>query len=138
MAKHDNKYKPEYAKMLPDMFANGEDVAEVAVELGISRQTFYVWVRKHPEFKEAYEMGKLRSEAWWCKLGREGSEGARNIQPAVWVFNMKNKFDWNDKQSHEITGRDGGPIETSTNINMSKLSDEEIEALMSITDKLQE
>ena len=91
------KYKAEYANQLPDMFSNGEDVAEVCLKLGISRRAFYDWIEKHPKFKEGYELGKLASEAWWSKLGRAGAAGKVQIQPTVWIFNMKNKFGWRDQ-----------------------------------------
>lgn len=116
MTEKDNKYKKEYAVKLPGMFVNGEAVVEVCQELGISKQTFYVWLKKYPEFQEAYELGKEASEAWWMKLGRAGAAGKIQIQPATWVFNMKNRFKWTDKT--EVSGPDGMPI-TTINGNMS-------------------
>ncbi len=101
------KYDPAFVEQLPGMFANGESVAEVASELGVSRQAFYVWVDRYPEFKEAYEEGKQLSEAWWTKLGRAGATGKVNIQPTVWIFNMKNRFDWRDKVEQNHTSSDG-------------------------------
>jgi hypothetical protein len=98
------KYKPELAEKLPEMFANGEDVAEVATKLGISRQTFYQWVEKFPKFAEAYALGKQYSEAWWSKLGRAGAAGKVDIQATVWIFNMKNKFGWRDRTETTMTG----------------------------------
>ena len=80
------KYKKEFAEKLPDMFANGEDVSEVAIKLGVTRQSFYNWVKQHKEFEEAYNKGKLASEAWWCKLGRAGATGlaVSLIAPQEW------------------------------------------------------
>lgn len=104
------KYDPEYAKRLPDMFKNGEDVAEVAAALGVSRQAFYDWCKKYPKFNEAYELGKIYSEAWWSKLGRAGAAGKVEIQPTVWIFNMKNKFGWRDKPEDEESNQDSSPV----------------------------
>ena len=101
MAKGNIKYKKEYAEDLPEMFKNGESVAEVVAILGVWRSTFYEWVNKYPEFKEAYEHGKTLSEAWWAKLGRQGASCEKQINPAVWIFNMKAKFDWSDKGDNE-------------------------------------
>ena len=118
MPKGDNnkKYKPEYVDSLPMMFANGESVAEVCVELNISRQAFYDWSDKYPDFKEAYNEGKMRSEAWWSKLGRAGAAGKVDINPTTWIFNMKNRFSWKDKVETQITGADGGAIQTESNV----------------------
>ena len=54
-----NKYKKKFAKQLPDMFKNGESVAEVCMELGIPRQTFYYWVNNYDDFEEASQPGKM-------------------------------------------------------------------------------
>lgn len=91
------KYKKQFAKDLPAMFENGEAVEEVACALGVTKKTFYNWLDTYPEFAEAYELGKQKSQAWWLKLGREGSNGSQEIQPTVWIFNMKNRLGWKDK-----------------------------------------
>jgi len=98
------KYRKEYAEKLPDMFKNGESVAEVCAKLGIWKQAFYEWVEKHEEFSNAYKKGMELSEAWWTKLGRVGSAGKANIQPATWIFNMKNRFKWTDRNETTVDG----------------------------------
>lgn len=101
------KYTQEITDNLPSMFAAGESVAEVCQQIGVSRRAFYDWVEKYPEFAEAYECGRLASEAWWNKLGRAGAAGKVDIQPTVWIFNMKNRFDWRDKTENNHTSADG-------------------------------
>ena len=117
-----NKYKKKFAKQLPDMFKNGESVAEVCMELGIPRQTFYYWVNNYDDFKEAYETGKMYSEAWWTKLGRAGALGKTKIQPTVWIFNMKNKFGWRDQAVAEGEGEQG--VKMDINFTVSQPVDE--------------
>lgn len=99
------KYKPEFAEQLPQMFKNGEAVEEVIVKLGIRRSTFYEWAKKYPEFADAYEHGKELSQAWWLKVGRAGAigQGEIQLQPTVWIFNMKNRLGWKDKSETDIT-----------------------------------
>ena len=98
------KYNPKICDRLPSMFENGESVAEVCKELGISKQTFYRWEEEHTEFSDAKKEGIGRSEAWWNRLGREGASGEHAINPTVWIFNMKNRFGWRDKQDIEHSG----------------------------------
>jgi hypothetical protein len=98
---NNKKYQDHYPDILAKMFSNGESVAEVCVALGISRRAFYDWVKKYPDFEEAYEMGRLHSEAWWTKLGRAGASGQVNINSTAWIFNMKNRFSWSDKIAEE-------------------------------------
>ena len=96
-----NKYKKEYADKLPDMFRQGESIAEIAASFNICRATFYNWVDNHIEFKEAYALGKIYSEAWWEKAGRGGAVGKIDINPSVWIANMRNKFNWDRKEPEE-------------------------------------
>jgi hypothetical protein len=37
------------------------------------------------------------------------------------IFTLKNKYKWKDKHETEITGKDGGAIETKTTINQFKI-----------------
>lgn len=91
------KWADGVAKDLPEMFKNGESHAEVCATLRISKNSFYKACDISPDFKEAYEMGTLLSEAWWQKLGRAGSAGQVKIQPITWKFNMQNRFGWAEK-----------------------------------------
>ena len=91
------KYSPKLCALLPSMFANGESVSEVCAELGIHKDTFFEWVKTYKDFSDSYKKGLELSEAWWTKLGRSGAMGRTKIQPATWIFNMKNRFKWTDR-----------------------------------------
>lgn len=97
----------EVCKYLPLKFKNGESVAEVCCDLGIARSTFYENIKKHPKLNEAYELGKLHSEAWWQKLGRAGAAGKVKIQPAVFIANMNNRFNWGENMRLDHQSSDG-------------------------------
>ena len=105
-----SEYDETLHERLPEMFANGESVAEVCREIGISKTTFHYWMKQHDELAKAYEEGKFVSESWWMKLGRAGAAGAADINPSVWIFNMKNRFNWGDRTKNEHTGKDGEPL----------------------------
>jgi hypothetical protein len=91
------------AKVLPQMFKDGQSKAEVAAALGISRPTFDLLISEHETFREAYQLGKTLSEAWWTKVGRAASAGKlAGANGSMWIFNMKNRFDWSDKQEIKI------------------------------------
>jgi len=111
------KYSLKLCELLPAMFANGESVLEVCAELGIHKDTFFEWVKKYPDFSDSYKKGLELSEAWWTRLGRIGSTGKLSIQPATWIFNMKNRFKWTDRQ--ELNVPDG------LQVNVTNLTPEE-------------
>lgn len=97
-------YEPELCETLPDMFMQGESITEVCVKLGISRDTFYRWMKLYPDFSDAVKIGLEKSEAWWEKLGRAGAAGVTDINPPVWIFNMKNRFKWSDRSDVSVSG----------------------------------
>ena len=102
------KYSSQMAEVLPDLFAQGQSVVEVCEMLQISKQTFYRWVEGYPAFSDAYKRGLSRSQAWWERLGREAAAGKAKINTATWIFNMKNRFGWRDKQ--ELSGDPKAPV----------------------------
>jgi len=104
------KYSKALAEKLPAMFDNGESVVEVCVALDIHKDTFYEWVKLYPEFSDAYKKGLAKSEAWWTRLGRGGAMGQVKIQPATWVFNMKNRFNWKDRIENQHSGQVSGKL----------------------------
>jgi transposase len=96
------KYRASMADEMLDMFREGQSVVEVCAALGISRVTFYQWLKDHHTFSAAYDRGLELSQAWWEKLGREGAAGKADINPATWIFNMKNRFRWTDRQDVNV------------------------------------
>jgi hypothetical protein len=86
------------------MFANGESVVEVSAKLGINQDTCHSWVKQYPAFAAAYKLGLELSEAWWQEMGRLGAVGKVKINPPTWIFNMKNRFKWTDRQDTNHSG----------------------------------
>jgi len=99
-----SKYNPDICDSIPEMFSNGQSIEEVCRDnLHISKQTCYDWMKKHKEFSDAIKEGVGISEAWWHTLGRAGAAGKASINPAVWIFNMKNRFGWRDHVENTLS-----------------------------------
>lgn len=99
----------DWKEQVAALYVEGASDAEIKHALRVSNDLFARWLKDEPEFAEAVKEGRLASEAWWARLGREGASGKADINPTTWIFNMKNRFAWRDKQ--EVSGPDGGPIE---------------------------
>lgn len=92
------KYDASICDTLPELFSEGASIAEVCVKLGIHKDTFYAWKEKYPEFSDSIKHGLSLAEAWWSRIGVEGTLGSRPINPTMWIFNMKNRFAWTDRR----------------------------------------
>ena len=80
--------------------------ALVLFKLGRKTFSFNLWDRwleEEEEFSETVKMGKMLSNAWWERTGREGlfSNGdpmKDKLNYTGWYMNMKNRFGWTDRQ----------------------------------------
>lgn len=111
-------YRPEYCDAVIEMGEQGFSVVEMAAALKVSRNTLETnWPKDHPEFLEAFTHARVASQAWWERMGRESlimSPGQGTFQASVWSRSMAARFpaDWRENKGVEVTGANGGPIET--------------------------
>lgn len=65
MAHGNSTFKSEYTTILLDMFSEGASLVQYLAAIGKGKKTFYEWLDKRPDFAEAYELAKVRAEAYW-------------------------------------------------------------------------
>lgn len=98
-------YKPEYCQMLIDHMRAGYSFASFGAIVGCCEKTLHTWRNTHEGFLQAQNIGKAYSKLFWEDLGIKACTGkAKNLNSAVWIFNMKNRFGWKDKTETEVTG----------------------------------
>lgn len=106
------KYKPDYCDLLINHMAEGLSFESFAGVLRVDRDTLYEWAKVYKKFSDAKKIGRDAGLLYWEKVGRDGlhhetikdEDGMtvnRSINPAIWCFNMKNRFGWRDKQPDE-------------------------------------
>lgn len=134
----DGLYRPEYAETAKELCENGATRFDLADHFGVAARTIDNWTAKHTAFREALNAGR---EAFDELIERSLGERARGYYHEVekvwqwqgqivratvvehvpadpgaaakWLAGRR-ASKWGDKQAIELTGKDGGPIETSS------------------------
>src|SRR3990167_5454373 len=127
------KYNPKHCVELTKKMAAGLSDTEVMAQWGVSRSTFYRWLKEHTELKDAHETGKVMFDAIHEDLGRQGMLKLADIDYQFWRDLGKYRHGWSEKPSTATTN-------TQINIDtMNVLSDQtNEELLMFIKSKMEE
>jgi len=98
------KYDPKYCDMLVKHMAKGFSFESFAGVVKTCIQTLYTWSKEHREFLDAKAEGHAQGMRFWEDAGIEGmwnEKEGRTLNASVWIFNMKNRYQWRDKQEIE-------------------------------------
>lgn len=144
------KYKAEFAEQARKMCLLGATDKDLAGFFGVNELTINRWKKDHKEFCKSLKDGKDEADARVAErlfnraLGYSHPEDKifnNNGEPMVvpttkhyppdttaCIFWLKNrqKESWRDKQDHELTGKDGGPVEVEHKLSapiLEKLSE---------------
>lgn len=106
-------YDPAFCDLLAAHFEEGYSYESFAGVVGVCKATLYNWEKTYPEFLDAKKANEAKSQLEWEKrLNRFSKTGEGNATAII--FGLKNRASgsWRDVKASEITGRDGGPLET--------------------------
>lgn len=126
-------YDPAYCDRVIELGRLGMSVVEMAADLGVHRETLEEnWPAAHPEFSEAFTHAKELSQAWWESMGRTNllmPQGSGTFNASVWSRSMAARFprDWRESKGVELTGKDGGPMQTVTRVELAPMADDDSE-----------
>lgn len=120
-----------WKEIITSLSEEGASIIELAVELGISRDTFYEISKREHEFSDTVKICKDLSEAWWTRKGRKNLEN-KDFNYTGWYMNMKNRFNWADKQEIDHTTKG----QSMNGKDLSKLTDDELRTMAEIEKKL--
>lgn len=108
------KYEKNHCVDLTKKMAAGLSDTEVMAQWGISRSTFYRWLKEYPELKEAHETGKVMFDAIHEDLGRQGMLKTAEIDYQFWRDLGKYRHGWVDKSV--------GGVTNNTQINIDQMN----------------
>jgi hypothetical protein len=98
------KYDPKYCQMLIGHMAKGFSFESFAGRINTCPATIYKWANEFPAFSEAKELAYAKNLDFWEAAGIEGmwnEKEGRSLNASVWIFNMKNRHKWRDRQEIE-------------------------------------
>ena len=109
------KYDPKYCEMLISYMGKGLSIEAFAGSIEVNRDTIYEWLNKFPEFSDSYSVAKMKQADFFEKMGIQAMAGKiKGFNSATYIFTMKNKLKWTDRQE----------VEQNNNINITIDSDD--------------
>lgn len=115
-------FTPEIGEKILSKMTEGLSLAAAAAECDVHRQRVYEWEAKHPEFADTIRLARVKRQSFLERRLLSASDG-----PVVTssIFALKNAAgeDWRDVKATEITGANGGPIQSETRVDVGKLSE---------------
>lgn len=106
-----SKYRPEFCELVIEVGSYGGWLSEMAEACDVSRNTMDTWAGAHPEFLEALTRAKQKAQAWFEIEGRKGLT-ADKFNSSLWSKQMSARHRDEYTERRELTGSDGGPIQT--------------------------
>ena len=89
-----------------DCGQEGGSAVEVRCLLGIGESGYGTLLEDSAEFRRTVKRAQDLCQVWWERQGRYMATGADG-NATVWIFNMKNRFSWHDKQHVDHSSEDG-------------------------------
>jgi hypothetical protein len=123
---------------LIEAMAGGLTAEAAAARIGISARSLFYWQQQHPEFLQAIQEGRQRSQLWWEERALAMANGESGNTQIV-VLGLRNRSraatGWNnDTVKLEHTGPEDGPVEVKAEhkIDIASLEPEQRDQLREI------
>lgn len=115
------KYEPRFAEEVEEFMGQGYSLGAFAGHVGVARSTLTEWAENYPDFSVAVSRAKAKRLLQWetSALAVARAGGGPGAATMI-VFGLKNMDDgdWRDKTEQELTGKDGGPIQTEARVQV--------------------
>lgn len=107
-------------------------VEEMAAALKLSKRTLIRKIKVDP-WKTLWEDGAASGRSFLKRRGFEFASREDAVGERAWEHLTKHVLGWSDKAAVELTGKNGGPVQT---IDLSKLTNDQIDQLERIATAL--
>ena len=97
----------DWENIMREAAQEGASDVEVRCLLGIGESGWYTLIEDDEQFRRTVKQCKDLCQVWWERQGRKMSCGESDGNATTWIFNMKNRFGWHDKQQVDNISSDG-------------------------------
>ena len=96
-------YQKRFCSVVLNQGRQGKSLTQIAAYLGVTRKRLYSWMKDHPEFKDAVEMAREHSQAWWENKAQKSLD-SKHFQGSMLGKMMASRFpdDYGERSSIEI------------------------------------
>ena len=95
-----------WKEIIMDCGQSGGSEVKMRCLLGIGDSAWYTLLKDSVEFRKTVKTAKDLCQVWWEDAGQNMAvTGDGNA--TSWIFNMKNRFNWHDRQQVDHTSSDG-------------------------------
>lgn len=102
-----NDLPPGWKTKLREMGQEGMLDIDAIVYLGISRETFYEFLKEYEDFTNTVNEMRDLSHTWWASIPRKGFKDgkSKDVNSNLWHLVMRNKFkeEWNTEKRVDLT-----------------------------------
>lgn len=105
------EFKDSFSEEIINLMASGLSLTAAAASLGFHRDTIYDWAKKNPIFSDALKLARGKRVLHLEKELLDAAEGPR-VTARIFALKNADPTEWREKVDHEMTGKDGGAIQT--------------------------
>jgi hypothetical protein len=103
-------FTPELGERILALMEQGLSLVAAAAECNVHRQRVYEWSERHPQFADTIKLAMAKRQNFLEKRLLSAPDGP-TVTSSIFALKNAAPADWRDKQEHELTGKDGGPIQ---------------------------
>lgn len=97
------EYRESQATKLLELLTCGVLNSGCMAELGICEDTFYRWIKEHPDFSMAYKLGRPRCEWFHAKRLEQMTEERDDKGCKACIMILNNNFGWDKGKAQQGT-----------------------------------
>ena len=96
-----------WEEIIEEKSSEGGFVKEILAEFRIPVSAHNRFMKENPEYRNAIDMGRLVSNAWWLETGRDGiSKPKAEVNTGTYAFIMKAIWGYSDRGGKVDDGTD--------------------------------